>query len=45
LGLPTVVTIHPAAIVRLRDREERRAELEALAADLRLAARSASQAS
>ena len=38
LGVPTVVTIHPAAIVRLRERDERTAELEALAVDLRLAA-------
>ncbi|HEY8546500.1 MAG TPA: UdgX family uracil-DNA binding protein [Acidimicrobiales bacterium] len=40
-GIPTVVTVHPAAVVRLRERDERRAELEALAADLRLAARHA----
>jgi DNA polymerase len=38
LGVPTVVTIHPAAIVRLRDRDEREAELVALAADLTTAA-------
>jgi uracil-DNA glycosylase family protein len=40
LGVPTVVTLHPAAIVRLRDREERESELAALAADLEMAARS-----
>jgi uracil-DNA glycosylase family protein len=39
LGLPTVVTVHPAAIVRLRDRDERGAELDALADDLRRATR------
>jgi len=38
LGVPTVVTLHPAAIVRLHDREERRTELATLAADLRMAA-------
>jgi uracil-DNA glycosylase len=42
LGVPTVVTLHPAAIVRLPDREERRTELATLAADLRMAAQSSS---
>jgi DNA polymerase len=36
--IPTVVTVHPASIVRLRGREEREVELHALAADLRFAA-------
>lgn len=44
LGVPTVVTLHPAAIVRLRDREERQSELTALATDLRLAADTATSA-
>jgi DNA polymerase len=39
LGGPTVVTVHPASIVRLRDRDERTAALDAFAEDLRLAAR------
>ena len=36
-GIPMVVTVHPSAIVRLRDRDERQAALEAFANDLRLA--------
>jgi hypothetical protein len=32
-----VVTVHPSAIVRLRDADERRAALEAFADDLRRA--------
>ena len=44
LDVPTVVTIHPAAIVRLRDAEERQTEIRALATDLRLAARTAAAA-
>jgi DNA polymerase len=40
-GIPLVVTVHPSAIVRLRDPDERRQALEAFAADLRRAANSA----
>jgi uracil-DNA glycosylase family protein len=36
-GVPAVVTVHPAAIVRLREREERHAAFEAFVADLRTA--------
>jgi uracil-DNA glycosylase len=36
-GLPMVATVHPSAIVRVPDRDDRRAALEGLAADLRLA--------
>jgi len=35
--IPMVVTVHPSAIVRLRDADERRAALEAFADDLRRA--------
>jgi uracil-DNA glycosylase family protein len=38
LGPPMVTTVHPSAIVRIQDRDERRAALEGLVADLRLAA-------
>jgi DNA polymerase len=38
LGVPAVVTVHPSAIVRIQDRDERRHELEAFVDDLRLAA-------
>lgn len=38
LGGPTVVTVHPASIVRLQNRAERHAELDALADDLEMAA-------
>jgi uracil-DNA glycosylase family protein len=41
LGVPAVVTVHPSAVVRLREREERLRALEGLAADLRLAAETA----
>ena len=37
LGPPMVATVHPSAIVRIPDRDDRRAALEGLAADLRLA--------
>ena len=36
-GLPMVATVHPSVIVRVPDRDDRRAALEGLAADLRLA--------
>jgi uracil-DNA glycosylase len=36
-GPPMVATVHPSAIVRVPDRDDRRAALEGLAADLRLA--------
>jgi DNA polymerase len=36
-GIPLVVTVHPSAIVRLRDPDERRDALASLAADLRRA--------
>ena len=36
-GPPMVATVHPSAIVRVPDRGDRRAALEGLAADLRLA--------
>ena len=37
-GVATVVTVHPSAIVRIREADERRAALDALVVDLRLAA-------
>jgi len=37
LGPPMVATVHPSAIVRVPDRDDRRAALEGLATDLRLA--------
>ena len=40
-GIPAVVTVHPSAIVRLREREERRAAFDAFVRDLRLAAAAA----
>jgi DNA polymerase len=36
-GPPMVATVHPSGIVRVPDRDDRRAALEGLAADLRLA--------
>ena len=39
--LPTIVTVHPASIVRLQERDERHAELDALVKDLKMAAREA----
>jgi uracil-DNA glycosylase len=36
-GPPMVATVHPSAIVRVPDRDDRQAALEGLAADLRLA--------
>jgi DNA polymerase len=36
-GPPMVATVHPSAIVRLPDRDDRQAALEGLVADLRLA--------
>ena len=38
-GVPTLATIHPSAILRMRTDEERQTELAALVADLRVAAR------
>lgn len=37
-GVPLVVTAHPSSVVRIGDRAERRRALDALTADLRLAA-------
>jgi DNA polymerase len=37
-GVPTLATIHPSAILRMRTREERHRELAALVEDLRVAA-------
>ena len=37
LGPPMVATVHPSAVVRVPDRDDRRVALEGLAADLRLA--------
>jgi DNA polymerase len=37
-GIPTLATIHPSAILRQREREDRRRELAALVDDLRVAA-------
>jgi uracil-DNA glycosylase len=36
-GLPMVVTVHPSAVVRVPDRDDRQAALEGLVNDLRLA--------
>ena len=36
-GLPMVATVHPSAVVRVPDRDDRRAALEGLVNDLRLA--------
>jgi uracil-DNA glycosylase len=36
-GPPMIATVHPSAVVRVPDRDDRRAALEGLAADLRLA--------
>ena len=44
-GVATVVTIHPSAIVRIREADERRSALDALVADLRLAATTAADRS
>ena len=38
---PVLVTAHPSAVLRLRDRDARHAALDALAADLRVAAAAA----
>jgi DNA polymerase len=43
-GIPTVVTVHPSAVVRLREPDERDREFRALVADLRLAAETAAAA-
>jgi len=43
-GVPAVVTVHPASIVRLRDSDERERAVEALAGDLRMAAETAAGA-
>lgn len=43
-GRPTVVTIHPSAVLRLRDSGERSEAIAGLAADLRLAAQVAQAA-
>jgi DNA polymerase len=40
-GPAMVATVHPSAVVRVRDRDDRRAALEGLAADLRLAGEAA----
>ena len=42
-GVPLVVTVHPSAIVRLRDPDERREALASLAADLRRAEKAAAR--
>jgi uracil-DNA glycosylase family protein len=38
VGVPTIVTVHPASIVRLREREEREVQFDAFVRDLRRAA-------
>ena len=38
-GLPLVATIHPSAVLRIRDRQERAEALGGLVSDLRLAAK------
>jgi uracil-DNA glycosylase family protein len=43
-GIPAVVTVHPSAIVRIRERDERRTAFDAFVGDLRLAASTAAQA-
>jgi uracil-DNA glycosylase len=43
-GIPAVVTVHPSAIVRIRERDERGTALDAFVGDLRLAASTAAQA-
>jgi uracil-DNA glycosylase len=43
-GIPAVVTVHPSAIVRIREHDEREAAFEAFVRDLRLAATTAAQA-
>jgi len=43
-GVPAVVTVHPSAIVRIREPDEREAAFEAFVLDLRLAASTAAQA-
>ena len=40
MGIPTFVTVHPSAILRIRERASRDAELDRLVDDLRRAARS-----
>jgi DNA polymerase len=43
-GIPAVVTVHPSAIVRIRERDERQTAFDAFVGDLRLAASTAAQA-
>ena len=43
-GIPAVVTVHPSAIVRIREPDERRTAFDAFVGDLRLAASTAAQA-
>jgi uracil-DNA glycosylase len=43
-GIPAVVTVHPSAIVRIRERDERQMAFDAFVGDLRLAASTAAQA-
>jgi DNA polymerase len=38
LGPPMVATVHPSSIVRIQERDDRRAALRGLVGDLRLAA-------
>lgn len=40
MGIPTFVTVHPSAILRIRERASREAELDRFVDDLRRAARS-----
>jgi uracil-DNA glycosylase family protein len=43
-GIPAIVTVHPSAIVRIREPDERQAAFDAFVGDLRLAASTAAQA-
>jgi uracil-DNA glycosylase family protein len=43
-GIPAVVTVHPSAIVRIRERDDRKTAFDAFVGDLRLAASTAAQA-
>jgi uracil-DNA glycosylase len=43
-GIPAFVTVHPSAIVRIRERDERQEAFDAFVGDLRLAASTAAQA-
>jgi uracil-DNA glycosylase family protein len=45
LGMPVLATIHPSAILRQREREDRHRELAALVDDLRVAASALARAS